>query len=278
MMKLKTTALATLALLSGLAAHAQDDRKVYIVQLKEEPAATYTGTTAGYAATAAAAGNSFNSRSPASLAYSGYLRDKQLSIAATIGNAPVISQFDTVLNGFTALMTPAQAAQLSLNANVAAVAEDQIFKPATISTPVFLGLTAPGGIWSQTVGSTAVKGEDMVLGDLDLGIWPESPSYADHVDGNGVPTFNGGTLAYGPPPATFKGSCVAGEAFDPAIACNNKLIGAKAYSANLLAGRTLHWSAFNSPRDDLPPARAATATIPPPRWPVTAWFRPSSTA
>ena len=77
----------------------------------------------------------------------------------------------------------------------------------------------------------------MVLGDVDRGIWPENTSFADHVDGIGVPTFSGGTLVYGPPPATFTGGCVAGGGgFNPAT-CNNKLIGAKYYNANLLAGR-----------------------------------------
>ncbi len=250
MMKLTSTAVAALVLLSGAAAYAQTT-KVYVVQLKDEPAASYQGTTAGYAATQAAPGTSFKSRTPAALAYGGYLRSKQLSVLSTVPGGTAISQFDTVFNGFSAVLTPAQAAQLSLNANVASVTEDQLMTPATISTPTFLGLTAPGGIWSQTANGVAIKGEDMILGDVDLGIWPESPSYADHVDGDGKPTFTGGTLAYGPPPATWHGSCVAGDAFNPVAACNNKLIGAKFYSANLLAGRTIHWTSFNSPRDDL---------------------------
>ena len=54
MMKLNAIAIATLALLSSFAAQAQSGSKVYIVQLKEEPAASYQGTTAGYAATQAA--------------------------------------------------------------------------------------------------------------------------------------------------------------------------------------------------------------------------------
>lgn len=253
-MKLNAITIATLALMSGFAAQAQSGNKVYIVQLKEEPAASYQGTTTGYAATQAAPGTPFASRTPAALAYGSYLRNKQLSVLATVSAGPAISQFDTVINGFTASLTPAQAAALAMNANVAVVAEDQLVRPVTISTPVFLGLTAPGGIWSQTDSSgVIIKGEGMVLGNVDLGIWPESPSYADHIDGNGAPTFNGGTLAYGAPPSTFTGTCVAGDAqgaFSPAM-CNNKLIGARYYSANLLAGRTIHWSSFNSPRDDL---------------------------
>ncbi|CAN5238912.1 hypothetical protein BH11PSE9_BH11PSE9_08240 [soil metagenome] len=254
MMKLNAITIATLALLSSLGAQAQSGTKVYVVQLKEEPAATYQGTTAGYAATQPAAGASFRSRTPAALAYSSYLRNKQLSVLSTVSTGPAISQFDTVINGFTASLTPAQAAALAMNANVAAVAEDQLVRPVTISTPIFLGLTAPGGIWSQTDSAgVVIKGEGMVLGNVDLGIWPESPSYADHVDGNGAPTFNGGTLAYSAPPSTFTGACVAGDAngaFSPSM-CNNKLIGAKYYSANLLAGKTIHWTSFNSPRDDL---------------------------
>jgi hypothetical protein len=252
MTKLTSTAMASLALLASMAAHAQSTKN-YIVQLRDEPAASYQGSTAGYAATQAAPGTAFNATSSAARSYSAYLRSKQLAVLSTVGSSPVISQFDTVFNGFTARLTPDQAAALSLNANVAAVAEDQLLSPSTITTPVFLGLTAPGGVWSQTDGSgVLVKGENMILGDVDLGIWPESPSYYDHVDGSGNPVASGGSLAYGAPPATWTGTCVAGDAFVPAQACNNKLIGARYYNANLLAsGVTLDWTAFNSPRDDL---------------------------
>ena len=56
MTKLTSTAMASLALLAGMAAHAQGGVKTYIVQLKDEPAASYQGTTTGYAATQAAPG------------------------------------------------------------------------------------------------------------------------------------------------------------------------------------------------------------------------------
>jgi hypothetical protein len=252
MTKLTSTALASLALLASMAAHAQTT-KTYIVQLRDEPAASYQGTTAGYAATQAAPGTQFDARSSDARSYSAYLRTKQSAVLSTVSTAGAITQYDTVFNGFTARLTPDQAAALSMNANVAAVAEDQLLSPSTITTPVFLGLTAPGGIWSQVdAGGVAIKGENMILGDVDLGIWPESPSYYDHVDGSGNPVASGGTLAYGPPPATWTGTCVAGDAFVPAQACNNKLIGARYYNANLLSqGVVLDWTAFNSPRDDL---------------------------
>jgi len=253
MTKLTSTALASLALLASMAAHAQGPVKTYIVQLRDEPAASYQGTLTGYAATQAAPGTQFDSHTSAALAYSSFLRNKQATVLSTVSSAGAISQFDTVFNGFTARLTPDQAAALLLNANVANVAEDQLLSPATITTPVFLGLTSAGGIWSQTDGNgVAIKGENMILGDVDLGIWPESPSYYDHVDDSGKPVASGGSLAYGPPPATWTGTCVAGDAFVPAQACNNKLIGARFYNSNLLSqGVALDWTAFNSPRDDL---------------------------
>ena len=252
MKRLHTAALAVLALLSGLSAQAQTGDKVYIVLLKEQPAATYRGNTPGYAATQPAPNTKFQSRTPAALAYSGYLRGKQQAVLATISMTPVISQYDTVLNGFTARLSSAQAQQLSNNTNVAGVYEDQLLAPDTITTPRFLGLSIPGGIWSQTDGAArAIKGEDLVHASVDTGVWPESPAFSDRVDTSGIPTLGPGTQVYGPPPASFSGACVAGDGF-LASACNNKLIGAKFYSANLMAGRTMHWSGFNSPRDDLP--------------------------
>jgi hypothetical protein len=251
-LKLKSTTLAAMALLASLAAQAQSPVKTYIVQLKDEPVASYQGSIAGYAATQPQAGSPLHYSSPDAQSYASYLQAKQLSVLSTIGGAQVISQYDAVFNGFSTRITADQAATLALNSNVAGVYEDEIRHAVTISTPRFLGLSTPGGVWSQTVNGTAVTGEGMVLGDVDLGIWPESLSYADHVDANGAPTFDGGTLAYGPPPATFTGSCVTAEGFDPAKHCNNKLIGAKYYNANLLSdGTTLDWTAFNSPRDDL---------------------------
>ncbi|HEY4081641.1 MAG TPA: S8 family serine peptidase [Burkholderiaceae bacterium] len=250
--KLKTTTLAALALLTGFSAHAQDGVKTYIVQLKDEPVASYQGSVAGYAATQAQPGSPLQYSSPAAQSYASYLRSKQLSVLSAINGAQVVSQYDTVFNGFSTRLTAAQAATLSLNANVAGVYEDEIRHAVTVSTPKFLGLSTPGGVWSQTANGLPVNGEGMVLGDVDLGIWPESLSYADHVDASGQPTRDGGTLVYGPPPATFTGSCVSAEGFDPAKHCNNKLIGAKYYNTNLLSdGSVLDWTAFNSPRDDL---------------------------
>lgn len=251
MLKLKLTALAALTLVSGLSLAAGDGRQTYIVQLKAEPAASYQGGVAGLAATRPAPGTTFRYGTAAVQAYVNYLAQQQNTVSATVGQAPVLARYNTVFNGFAARLTPAEVSTLKANANVADVFEDRALKMDTISTHKFLGLSTPGGLWSQTVGGNALKGEGMVVGIVDGGIWPESPAFADRVNANGVPGATG-TLAFGAPPASFTGGCVSGEGFNPAIHCNNKLIGAKFYNAGFLAqGLPKNWSEFYSPRDSI---------------------------
>ena len=254
-MKLRPVSLATL-LVMGVAANAvmAQSRSTYIVQLIAEPAATYSGNVAGYAATQPTAGNRFNSRSSAALAYSAYLEAQQASVAAIVANAPIVAKYKTVYNGFAARLTEAEVQALRASPLVVEVHPDEQRKLETVSTSTFLGLTAPGGVWSQTFAGLAIKGEDMIIGVIDSGVWPESVSYADRVNGT-TPVFGSGTLAYGPPPAGWSGSCQAAEGFNPAIHCNNKLIGAQYFNAGFTAGRpatgegSKHFTEFYSPRD-----------------------------
>ena len=251
-MKLSPVSLAALFVLGSLsgAAFAQS-RSTYIVQLAAEPQASYNGNVPGYAATQPAPGARFNGRAPASLAYAAYLDTQQQIVAATVSGAPIVARYSTVYNGFAAQLTAAEVQALRANPMVVAVHVDEARKLETISTPAFLGLTADGGLWSQSVGGFAIKGEDVIIGVVDGGIWPESPSYADRVNGS-APVFSGGVSAYGPAPAGWLGGCVAGEGFTPAVHCNNKLIGARFFNQGFLAsGREKHWTEFFSPRDSV---------------------------
>jgi len=251
--KVRPIAIAAAILLSGAAGltQAQEVRRPYIVQLQAEPAATYKGDVAGLAATAPAAGATFDYHAAPVQDYIQYLGNKKSEVLATIANAPVIADYDVVLNGFTAMLTDAEVLALKNNAAVADVQADQARHFDTVTTSNFLGLSASGGLWSQYAGGAQLKGEDMVVGIIDGGIWPENPSFADRVDANGKPTFDpAGTLAYTSAPVTFKGTCVSGQGFDPALHCNNKLIGAQYFNAGFIAsGRTLNWSDYISPRD-----------------------------
>jgi hypothetical protein len=254
-LKLRPISLAVCALLSSLAvsASAQEARRPYIVQLQDQPAATYTGGVDGLASTQPAPGAIFDYRSRDVQDYVRYLGDRKGEVLASVGNPTVIASYDVVLNGFAALLTESEVLALKANPAVADVQADSVRQLDTISTPRFLGLSAAGGLWSQFAGGQLVKGENMVVGIVDGGIWPENPAFADRVDSNNLPTFDAaGALAYTTPPASFKGGCQSGEGFDPALHCNNKLIGAKFYNAGFLGagyGPRKNWSEFYSPRD-----------------------------
>jgi subtilisin family serine protease len=253
--KARPIAIAAAILLSGAAglanAQAQEVRRPYIVQLQAEPAASYKGGVAGLAATQPAPGVPFDYHSVPVQDYVRYLGSKKSEVLATITNAPVLADYDVVLNGFAVMLTDAEVLALKNNAAVADIQADQARSYDTVTTSAFLGLSKSGGLWSQYAGGALVKGEDMVVGIIDGGIWPENPAFADRVDADGKPTFNSnGILAYTTAPSTFKGACVAGEGFNPLTHCNNKLVGAKFFNAGFLAsGRTLNWSDYVSPRD-----------------------------
>ena len=84
-------------------------------------------------------------------------------------------------NGFAATLTPRQVARLAQEPNVVAVAPDERRRPLTDNTPSELGLTGGGGLWASG-GPDGTVGEDVVIGVIDTGIWPEHPSFSDQAD------------------------------------------------------------------------------------------------
>ena len=122
-----------------------------------------------------------------------------------------IHDYTVALNGFSALLSPEQAATLAVNKKVLLVLPDELHHAQTDSSPAFLGLTAPGGAYAS-----GVDGEGVVVGVIDTGIWPEHPSFADDGSYEAPPT--------GPLPCEFGNT--AQNPNDAPFDCNNKLIGA----------------------------------------------------
>lgn len=245
----RSVSVAALVLLSTLtaAAAAQQVRRSYIVQLADKPVATYAGEVSGLPATKPAGGQRLNVGAADVQNYISYLRTQQAHVTGTVRAAQVTHDYKVVFNGFAALLTDAEVRALKKNGGVANITADSVMKLDTNYTPGFIGLDAPGGLWQQ-VGGRAAAGEDIVIGIVDSGIWPENPSFADRIDSAGVPTHHSsGTLVYGAPPASWKGACTTGEGF-AAAHCNNKLIGARYFKA---PAQTLHWTEFLSARDSV---------------------------
>ncbi|MCS0589369.1 S8 family serine peptidase [Massilia norwichensis] len=252
-MKMRPLSAAVALLLAGFAASVQADdlRRPYIVQLADKPVSSYTGEIAGLPATQPAPGARLDVDSTDVQLYSDYLGQKQQIVRASIADAPVLYNYSVVLNGFAALLTDDEVRALQLRSDVAAITPDTPRQVTTTYTSRFLGLDKSDGLWTRLGGKTKA-GENIIIGIVDGGIWPENPAYADRVDADGKPTFdNNGTLAYDAPPARWKGICQPGEGFTVA-ACNNKLIGAQYFDATYsTVGKTTHWTEFRSPRDSI---------------------------
>jgi hypothetical protein len=228
---LRPASLAAMMLLAGMAtANAQDVRRSYIVQLVNAPVAAYNGEISGLPATKPAQGQRLDISAEHVQAYINYLNQKQSDVLATIDPANITARYDVVLNGFAANLTDAEVRALKKNSGVLNIEADAMQVLHTSYTPHFIGLDAPGGLWSQ-LGGMGAAGENMIIGMVDSGVWPEDRSFADKVDAQGVPTHDpSGTLVYGPPPAKWKGIGCEIKAGILASHCNNKLIGIRSYT------------------------------------------------
>jgi subtilisin family serine protease len=217
---------------------------LYIVRMAELPVSAYDGSIKGYAATKPRKGQKIDPYSSAVVNYKSYLDARHDAALAAVGGSRKVYDYGYVYNGFAAELTQEQAARLARVPGVLGVLKDEALELDTSSTPAFLGLTGPTGVWAQQG-----KGENVIIGIVDGGAWPEHPSFSDRTGVNGNATKDG-KLGY-QQIAGWHGRCVPGEAFD-ASHCNQKLIGARYYNAgwggNAGINAELPWE-FNSPRD-----------------------------
>ena len=233
-----------------------DTTKTYIVQMVQSPAVAYTGGVAGLNATKPAKGQKINPASPDVARYVDYLKGVHNAALQKVGGAQKLYDYTYTYNGFAAKLTEGQAAKLEGMSEVLTVTADELQKMDTSSTPTFLGLTASNGLWSQLGGQTDGSagglnsdgpGENIIIGIVDSGIWPESKSFSDRKDGK---------LVYQQIPG-FHGKCESAENVGDgspwdANLCNRKLIAAKHYNAAWGGDAALEaerpWE-FMSPRD-----------------------------
>ena len=223
---------------------------VYIVQMRDAPAVAYRGGVAGFKATAPSKGQKINPLAPDVVKYVGYLKAKHNETLKKVGNGPKLYSYGFTFNGFAAKLTPQQAAALAKQDGVVSVSEDEALKMDTSSTPQFLGLDAPTGLWNQLGGVGDKKnsgaGENIVIGMVDSGIWPESKSFSDR-DADG-------RLLFQQIPG-FHGKCESNGSTDGswnANLCNQKLVAAQHFNAgwggDAGVAAELPWE-FLSPRD-----------------------------
>lgn len=222
--------------------------QLYIVRLAEEPVVAYRGGIPGYQATRPSRGQKIDPNSPQVVQYASYLDSRHDQVLLAAGGGRKVYDYRYSFNGFAAELSEEQAARLATQRGVLSVSRDEVLTLDTASTPGFLGLDAPDGLWEK-LGGIGKAGDGVIIGIVDGGIWPESLSFSDRTGSNGNATKDG-KLAYQQIPG-WHGRCVPGEGFT-ASNCNQKLIGAQYFNAgwggNAGIDAQLPWE-FNSPRD-----------------------------
>lgn len=114
-------------------------------------------------------------------------------------------------SAFAARLLPSHATELQSHPAVASVHEDVLLPLHTTRSPLFLHLPP----YDDPAAADAGGGADVIIGVLDTGVWPDSPSFVD--------------TGLGPVPARWRGSCDTKAADFPSSLCNRKLIGARAF-------------------------------------------------
>lgn len=210
----------------------------YIVVMEQDPAVAYDGGIATLSPTRPSKGDKINSQSAQVQRYTQFLEEQHNEALKAAGAelADKVHDYTIALNGFSAILTSEEVEELAKQPDVVLVLPDVMRFKTTDSSPAFLGLTDPAGPWS-----TGYTGEDVVVGVIDTGIWPEHPSFADDGSYGALPDYAGlpcefGNTAHNPDDAPFT--------------CNNKLLAAYQMLDTYRALTGIEPDEFDSARDD----------------------------
>ena len=186
--------------------------------------ASYTGGVAGLKATSpSVTGKGLRNRTAAVEAYDAYTaaltRDITADVEAAVPELTVRATFRTVYGGIAASAPANEIEEILKVHGVVAVQQDTLQQPQTDATPKFIGATE---VW-PSIGGSVKAGKGVTVGVIDTGIWPEHPSFRDT----------------GLPASATPHQCQFGNGTDPllgpAFTCNNKLVGAYAFTNTYMA-------------------------------------------
>ncbi|KAL2898868.1 Subtilisin-like protease SBT4.13, partial [Bienertia sinuspersici] len=179
----------------------------------------------------------------------------QQALQGSTAKESLVRSYRKSFNGFAARLTEKESENLKSMKGVVSVFPSRTLELQTTRSWDFIGLTES----VAPINSSAES--NLIIGVIDSGIWPESPSFNDY--------------GLGPPPKKWKGVCNGGKNFT----CNNKLIGARTvfvsaldeighgtHTASTAAGRIVDHTSFyglaeGSARGGVPSARIAAYKV-----------------
>ncbi len=241
--------------------------KVYIVQLRKPAAAAHHASLvkplAGWQP--GAAKPRLDRNSAEIRGYTQRLEAEQRAVLTKAGpGTELIYSYRYSLNGFAARMSPGTAQKLEALPEVIRVWEDTVRPMATNFSPEFLGLYDGE---SGLRGPEGLSGEDVVIGVIDSGIYPEHPALKDTQEADmpracksawGQNSLLGRWLCRPYRKAAdrvvyealegWNGSCETGEQWEE-TACNNKIIGSRWFIAGAEATGAIDTGEIRSARD-----------------------------
>ena len=193
-----------------------------IVKLDYDPVAVYSGGVEGLQATSPnVTGEPLDRASAAVRSYKGYVKDFEAettrAIEARVSDAQIGQSFRLAYGGISMSLPANEIDRLLRTPGVAAVQRDRLEQPEQVQEPYqTIGAEA---LW-PSLGGTDHAGQGVLVANIDTGVWPENPMLED----KGLPSPS-------PPPGGYP--CLfglSGQAHDDAFACNDKLVGANAFT------------------------------------------------
>lgn len=119
----------------------------------------------------------------------------------------IFCSYTNSINGFAAVLEEEEASALAKHPDVVSVFLNKARKLHTTHSWSFLGLEKDGVVPPSSLWKKARYGEDVIIGNLDTGVWPESKSFSDE--------------GLGPVPSKWRGICQ--NATKEGVPCNRSM-------------------------------------------------------